>query len=90
MRPSGRARVDVGFPTTRPHAHDLVCQSYLRETARGGNRKGNRAQRGVFPSLYTTTADLIGTKSTDRSELQNLLTFCRLNKGRVLFVVVFT
>jgi DNA invertase Pin-like site-specific DNA recombinase len=28
-------------------------------------------------------------KSTDRSQLQNLLTFCRLNKGRVNFVVVF-
>jgi DNA invertase Pin-like site-specific DNA recombinase len=27
-------------------------------------------------------------KSTDRSQLQNLLTFCRLNKGRVHFVVV--
>ena len=28
-------------------------------------------------------------KSTDRSQLQNLLTFCRLTKGRVHFVVVF-
>jgi DNA invertase Pin-like site-specific DNA recombinase len=28
-------------------------------------------------------------KSSDRSQLQNLLTFCRLNKGRVHFVVVF-
>ena len=28
-------------------------------------------------------------KSTDRSQLQNLLTFCRVNKGRVHFVVVF-
>jgi DNA invertase Pin-like site-specific DNA recombinase len=28
-------------------------------------------------------------KSTDRSQLQNLLTFCRLNKGCVHFVVVF-
>jgi site-specific DNA recombinase len=28
-------------------------------------------------------------KSTDRSQLQKLLTFCRLNKGRVHFVVVF-
>jgi hypothetical protein len=28
-------------------------------------------------------------KSTDRSQLQNLLTFCRLNKDRVHFVVVF-
>src|SRR5688500_8254225 len=28
-------------------------------------------------------------KSTDRSQLQNLLTFCRLNTGRVHFVVVF-
>src|SRR5256884_4653145 len=28
-------------------------------------------------------------KSPDRSQLQNLLTFCRLNKGRVHFVVVF-
>jgi site-specific DNA recombinase len=28
-------------------------------------------------------------KSIDRSQLQNLLTFCRLNKGRVHFVVVF-
>jgi DNA invertase Pin-like site-specific DNA recombinase len=28
-------------------------------------------------------------KSTHRSQLQNLLTFCRLNKGRVHFVVVF-
>ncbi len=28
-------------------------------------------------------------KSTDRSQLQNLLTFCRSNKGRVHFVVVF-
>jgi site-specific DNA recombinase len=28
-------------------------------------------------------------KSTDRSQLQNLLTSCRLNKGRVHFVVVF-
>jgi DNA invertase Pin-like site-specific DNA recombinase len=28
-------------------------------------------------------------KSTDGSQLQNLLTFCRLNKGRVHFVVVF-
>ena len=27
-------------------------------------------------------------KTTDRSQLQNLLTFCRLNKGRVHFVVV--
>src|SRR5919109_3875381 len=28
-------------------------------------------------------------KSTHRSQLQALLTFCRLNKGRVHFVVVF-
>jgi DNA invertase Pin-like site-specific DNA recombinase len=28
-------------------------------------------------------------KSTDRSQLQNLLTYCRHNKGRVHFVVVF-
>ena len=28
-------------------------------------------------------------KSTDRSQLQKLLTYCRLNKGRVHFVVVF-
>jgi site-specific DNA recombinase len=28
-------------------------------------------------------------KSMDRSQLQNLLTYCRLNKGRVHFVVVF-
>jgi site-specific DNA recombinase len=28
-------------------------------------------------------------KSTDRSQLQNLLTYRRLNKGRVHFVVVF-
>ena len=28
-------------------------------------------------------------KSTDRSQLQNLLTYCRLNEGRVHFVVVF-
>jgi site-specific DNA recombinase len=28
-------------------------------------------------------------KSTDRSQLQNLLTYCRLNKGRVHFLVVF-
>jgi DNA invertase Pin-like site-specific DNA recombinase len=28
-------------------------------------------------------------KTADRSQLQNLLTFCRLNKGRVHFVVVF-
>ena len=28
-------------------------------------------------------------KSTDRSQLQNLLTYCRVNKGRVHFVVVF-
>jgi len=28
-------------------------------------------------------------KTTDRNQLQNLLTFCRLNKGRVHFVIVF-
>jgi site-specific DNA recombinase len=28
-------------------------------------------------------------KSTDRSQLHNLLTFCRSNKGRVHFVIVF-
>ena len=28
-------------------------------------------------------------QTTDRSQLQKLLTFCRLNKGRVNFVVVF-
>ena len=28
-------------------------------------------------------------KTTDRSQLQNLLAYCRLNKGRVHFVVVF-
>src|SRR3954449_12448220 len=28
-------------------------------------------------------------KSTDRTQLQKLLTYCRLNKGRVHFVVVF-
>jgi site-specific DNA recombinase len=28
-------------------------------------------------------------KSTDRSQLQNVLTYCWLNKGRVHFVVVF-
>jgi site-specific DNA recombinase len=28
-------------------------------------------------------------KTTDRSQLQNLLTYCRLNKGRVHFVVMF-
>ena len=29
-------------------------------------------------------------KTTDRSQLQSLLTYCPLNKGRVHFVVVFT
>jgi DNA invertase Pin-like site-specific DNA recombinase len=28
-------------------------------------------------------------RTTDRSQLQNLLTYCRLNKGRVHFVVVY-
>jgi hypothetical protein len=32
--------------------------------------------------------DADACESTDRSRLQNLLTFCRLNKGRVHFVVV--
>ena len=30
-------------------AQDLFCQSYLRRGTSLGDRKGNRAKRGVFP-----------------------------------------
>ena len=44
---------------------------------------------GLRRSSNASTRKARAPSPPDRSQLQNLLTFCRLNKGRVHFVVVF-
>src|SRR5258706_9861802 len=46
-------------------------------------------ERQAFHVLARFREEGESAKTTDRSQLQKLLTFCRLNKGRVQFVVVF-
>jgi hypothetical protein len=50
-----------------------------------------RSIAGVRDTRFSNDSTRKGesAKSMDRSQLQNLLTFCRLNKGRLHFVVVF-
>ena len=43
-----------------------------------------RGRRQGYEILERFHEEGESAKSTDRSQLQNLLTFCRLNKGRVL------
>ena len=47
-----------------------------------------RGRRGLFERFYEEGATA-RRRDANRSQLQNLLTFCRLNKGRVHSVVVF-
>jgi DNA invertase Pin-like site-specific DNA recombinase len=46
-------------------------------------------ERQGFKVLARFREEGESAKTTDRSQLQNLLTYCRLNKGRVHFVIVF-
>src|SRR6185436_1166650 len=46
-------------------------------------------ERQGFKVLARFREEGESAETTDRSQLQNLLTYCRLNKGRVHFVVVF-
>ena len=46
-------------------------------------------ERQGFTVLARFREEGESAKSADRTELQNLLQYCRLNKGKVQFVVVF-
>lgn len=71
---------------------------YYSRQHEGADRESQPADpasrvRGVLPPpseiLERFHEEGESAKSTDRSQLQNLLTYCRLNKGRVHFVVMF-
>ena len=46
-------------------------------------------ERQAFTVLARFREEGESAKTTDRTELQNLLRYCRLNKGKIQFVVVF-
>jgi site-specific DNA recombinase len=46
-------------------------------------------RRGGFHILERFREEGASAKTADRSQLQNLLKYCRINKGRVHFVVVY-
>ena len=80
MKHSGRSRAVV------------VCAEFVRP--RNVSRsltvlKRREASRQGYEVLERFHEEGESAKSTDRSQLQNLLTYSRLNKGRVHFVVVF-
>jgi DNA invertase Pin-like site-specific DNA recombinase len=47
------------------------------------------ATKEVLPGGQRIEVEGESAKTADRTELQNLLQYCRANKGRVQFVVVF-
>ena len=68
--------------STKEQTENLSLPTHLRACEEYCRRQGYE----VLERFYEEGES---AKSTDRSQLQNLLTFCRLNKGRVHFVVVF-
>jgi DNA invertase Pin-like site-specific DNA recombinase len=68
--------------STKEQTENLSLPTQLRACEEYGRRQG-------YEVLERFHEEGESAKSTDRSQLQNLLTFCRLNKGRVHFVVVF-
>jgi site-specific DNA recombinase len=68
--------------STKEQTENLSLPTQLRACEEYCRRQG-------FEVLERFHEEGESAKSTDRSQLQNLLTFCRLNKGRVHFVVVF-
>ena len=101
---SDHAKWPLGLPSLlRPAMWSLTPQ--LKGVGAASQHSQSAASRGEFDpqpqreldgfldALFTLVVafDEEGesAKSTDRSQLQNLLMYCRLNKGRVHFVVVF-
>ena len=68
--------------STKEHTENLSLPTQLRACEEYCRRQG-------YEVLERFHEEGESAKSTDRSQLQNLLTYCRLNKGRVHFVVVF-
>lgn len=68
--------------STKEQTENLSLPTQLRACEEYCHRQG-------YEILERFQEEGESAKSTDRSQLQNLLTFCRLNKGRVHFVVVF-
>jgi site-specific DNA recombinase len=68
--------------STKEQTENLSLPTQLRACEEYCRRQG-------YEILERFNEEGESAKSTDRSQLQNLLTYCRLNKGRVHFVVVF-
>ena len=68
--------------STKEQTENLSLPTQLRACEEYCRRQG-------YEVLERFHEERESAKTTDRSQLQKLLTFCRLNKGRVHFVVVF-
>ena len=68
--------------STKEQTENLSLPTQLRACEEYCHRQG-------YEVLERFQEEGESAKTTDRSQLQNLLTFCRLNKGRVHFVIVF-
>jgi DNA invertase Pin-like site-specific DNA recombinase len=68
--------------STKEQTENLSLPTQLRACEEYCRRQG-------YEILERFHEESESAKTTDRSELQKLLTYCRLNKGRVHFVVVF-
>ena len=68
--------------STKEQTENLSLPTQLRACEEYCRRKG-------YDVLERFKEEGESAKTTDRTELQKLLTFCRTNKGRVHFVVVF-
>ena len=68
--------------STKEQTENLSLPTQLRACEEYCRRQGY----GVLERFHEEGES---AKSTDRSQLQNLLTYCRLNKGLVHFLVVF-
>src|SRR5687767_7933199 len=67
--------------STKEQTENLSLPTQLRACEEYCNRQG-------YEILERFHEEGESAETTDRSQLQNLLTYCRLNKGRVHFVVV--
>ena len=68
--------------STKEQTENLSLPTQLRASKEYCRRQG-------YDVLERFHEEGESAKTTDRSQLQRLLTYCRLNKGRVHFVVVF-
>src|SRR3954462_8533284 len=68
--------------STKEQTENLSLPTQLRACEESCQRQG-------YSVLERFHEEAEGDKPTSRSQLQNLLTYCRLKKGRVHLVVVF-